>query len=99
VEGYRAWLLGRGYSASVVIPSLVALGHLGRWMEREAVAVDRLTAGAVSAFLAEYRSDRGRLPTASLRTVACFFVLCGCKQLHASPRTIASYREARGRVL
>jgi hypothetical protein len=51
VEGYRAWLLGRGYSPSGVIRSLIALGHLGRWMEREALAVDRLTAGAVSAFL------------------------------------------------
>jgi hypothetical protein len=63
VEGYRAWLLGRSYSPSAVIRSLIALGHLGRWMEREALAVDQLTAGAVSAFLAEYRSDRGRLPT------------------------------------
>jgi hypothetical protein len=26
VEGYRAWLLGRGYSPSVVIRSLIALG-------------------------------------------------------------------------
>jgi hypothetical protein len=34
----RAWLLGRGYSAAVVIRSLIALGHLGRWMEREAGA-------------------------------------------------------------
>lgn len=66
VEGYRAWLLGRGYSPSVVIRSLIALGHLGRWMEREALAVDELTAAAVSAFLASYRSDRGRLPTASI---------------------------------
>jgi site-specific recombinase XerD len=66
VEGYRVWLLGRGYSASVVIRSLIALGHLGRWMEREALAVDQLTAAAVSAFLAEYRSSRGRLPNASV---------------------------------
>ena len=66
VEGYRAWLLGRGYSSSVVIRSLIALGHLGRWMEREAIAVDQLTAAAVSAFLAEYRGVRGRLPTASV---------------------------------
>jgi hypothetical protein len=65
VDGYRAWLLGRGYSPSVVIRSLIALGHLGRWMEREALAVDQLTAAAVSAFLASYRSDRGRLPGAS----------------------------------
>ena len=66
VEGYRAWLLGRGYSPSGVIRSLIALGHLGRWMEREALAVDQLTAAAVSAFLAAYRSDRERLPTASI---------------------------------
>ena len=66
VEGYRAWLLVRGYSPSVVIRSLIALGHLGRWTEREALAVDQLTATAVSAFLADYRSDRGRLPTASV---------------------------------
>ena len=66
VEGYRAWLLGRGYSPSVVIRSLIALGHLGRWMAREGLAVDQLTAEAVSTFLAEYRSDRGGWPTASV---------------------------------
>jgi site-specific recombinase XerD len=66
VEGYRAWLLGRGYSSSVVIRSLITLGHLGRWMEREALAVDQLTDEAVSSFLGEFRSDRGRLPTASV---------------------------------
>jgi integrase/recombinase XerD len=65
VEGYRAWLLGRGYSPSVVVRSLVTLGHLGRWLEREALAVDRLTDEAVSSFLAEYRDERGRLPAAS----------------------------------
>jgi hypothetical protein len=59
-------LLARGYSASVVIRSLIALGHLGRWMEREALAVDQLTAEAISTFLVEYRSDCGRLPTASV---------------------------------
>jgi hypothetical protein len=66
VDGYRAWLVGRGYSPSVVIRSLVTLGHLGRWLERNALAVDQLTAEAVSAFLAEYRDDRGRLPGASV---------------------------------
>jgi hypothetical protein len=66
VDGYRAWLLGRGYSPSVVVRSLVTLGHLGRWLERNALAVDHLTAGAVTSFLAEYRDDRGRLPGASV---------------------------------
>jgi len=49
----------------VVVRSLVTLGHLGRWLERNALAVDQLTAEAVSGFLAEYRVDRGRLPGAS----------------------------------
>jgi hypothetical protein len=43
VEGYRGWLFERGYSASVVIRSLGTLGHLGRWMQRDALAVDQLS--------------------------------------------------------
>ena len=66
VEGYRAWLLGRGYSPSVVVRSLITLGHLGRWLEPNALAVDQLTAEAISTFLAEYRVDHGRLPGASV---------------------------------
>ena len=50
----------------MVIRSLSTLGHLGRWLERKALAVDHLTAEAVSSFLAEYRDDRGRLPGASV---------------------------------
>jgi hypothetical protein len=46
VEGYRVWLLERGYSPSAAIRSLIALGHLGRWMERGALAVDQLTTEA-----------------------------------------------------
>ena len=65
VNGYRAWLVGRGYSRSVVVRSLVTLGHLGRWLERNALAVDQLTTEALSSFLAEYRHDRGQLPGAS----------------------------------
>jgi hypothetical protein len=37
----------------VVIRSLVTLGHLGRWLERNALAVDLLTTEAVSGFLAD----------------------------------------------
>ncbi|MGH2969097.1 MAG: hypothetical protein ACRDK0_08525 [Solirubrobacteraceae bacterium] len=65
MDGYRAWLVGRGYSPSVVVRSLVTLGHLGRWLEGNALAVDQLTDKAVSSFLAEYRVDRGRVPGAS----------------------------------
>src|SRR5919109_1044114 len=66
VDGYRAWLVERGYSPSVVVRSLATLGHLGRWLERNMLAVDQLSAGAVSSFLAEYRDARGRLPGASV---------------------------------
>ena len=66
VDGYRAWLIGRGYSPSAVVRSLITLGHLGRWLERNALAVDELTAEVVGAFLVEYRSDRGRSPGASV---------------------------------
>ena len=66
VDGYRAWLLARGYSPSAAIRSLITLGHLGRWLERNTLAVDQLTAEVLRAFLVEYRSDRGRLPGASV---------------------------------
>jgi hypothetical protein len=66
VDGYRRWLLERGYSQSVAIRSLITLGHLGRWMEREELAVDQLTDERVTAFLAEYRSDRGHRPSSSV---------------------------------
>ena len=62
VDGYRASLVGRGYSPSAIVRSLITLGHLGRWLERNALAVDRLSAGALSSFLTEYRNDHGRLP-------------------------------------
>jgi len=60
VEGYRARLLELGYSPLSVTRSLTALGHLGRWMEREDVDVDQLDADAVMAFLAAHVKDRGR---------------------------------------
>lgn len=66
VDGYRAWLLELGYSPLTVTHSLGALGHLGRWMAREELAVDQLDDGAVKAFLGEHVKDRGRLPTASV---------------------------------
>ena len=40
-----------GYSPSVVIRSLIALAHLGRSIEREALAVDHLTTAVVSTFV------------------------------------------------
>jgi hypothetical protein len=66
VDGYRARLLELGYSPLSVTRSLTALGHLGRWMERQDADVDHLDGGVVKAFLADHVKDRGRLPTASV---------------------------------
>jgi len=46
----RSRPLGQGH-ATPVIRSLIALGHLGRSMEREALAVDQLTTAVVSTFV------------------------------------------------
>ncbi|MGO9975113.1 MAG: hypothetical protein ACLP01_20385 [Solirubrobacteraceae bacterium] len=67
VEGYRGWLLERGYRPVTVTKSLVALGHLGRWMEREGIDVNRLDNEAVRAFVGTQVRVRGRLPLASVR--------------------------------
>ena len=66
VDGYRAWLVERGYTTPAVIRSLGTLGHLGRWMQRDALAVRQLSDERVSAFLAEYRRDHSHLPSASV---------------------------------
>ena len=66
VEGYRAWLVERCYSTPAAIRSLGTLGHLGRWMARDSLAVDQLSDERVSVFLAEYRRDCSQLPSASV---------------------------------
>ena len=66
VCGYRVWLSEHGYSSVAVVRSLTALGHLGRWIDRENLAIDQLTAAWVSRFLDEYRREHGHLPTASV---------------------------------
>jgi hypothetical protein len=87
VEGYRGWLLERGYSASVVIRSLGTLGHLGRWMQRHALAVDQLSNEEARAFLAEYRRDRGDLPSASVWPLLEYLRAEGAVA-HEPPRTV-----------
>jgi hypothetical protein len=80
VEGYRACLLELGYSPLSVTRSLTALGHLGRWMEREDVVVDQLDADAVMAFLAAHVKDRGRLPTAGVWPLLGLPASRGCRR-------------------
>jgi site-specific recombinase XerD len=98
VEGYRARLLELGYSPLSVTRSLTALGHLGRWMEREGVDVDQLDADAVMAFLAAHVKDRGRLPTAGVLPLLDYLRAEGvvapesAALLSALDRVIADYR-------
>ena len=66
VDGYRAWLLGLGYSLLSVTHSLVALGHLGRWMDRHDVDVAQLTNDVLKAFLADHVDEHGHWPTAGV---------------------------------
>jgi hypothetical protein len=98
VEGYRACLLELGYTPLSVTRSLTALGHLGRWMEREDVDVDQLDADAVMAFLAAHVKDRGRLPTAGVWPLLDYLRAEGVVApesaglLSALDRLIADYR-------
>lgn len=67
VDGYRDWLSARGYTPASVVNALVALGHLGRWMQHEGIDVEQLDDAAVSRFVATQARVRGRLPLASVR--------------------------------
>ncbi len=98
VEGYRAHLLELGYAPLSVTHSLTALGHLGRWMAREDVAVEQLDDRAVEAFVAAHVADRGRLPTASVVSLLWYLRAEGVVApqapgpLTALDRLIAGYR-------
>jgi site-specific recombinase XerD len=73
VVGYRDWLLERGYSPVTVVKSLIALGHLGRWMDHNGIGVERLDDGAVRSFLAgQARTRAGRLPLASVQPLIAY---------------------------
>jgi integrase/recombinase XerD len=66
-DGYRDWLLERGYTPLTVTRALIALGHLGRWMEQEGIDVDQLDDTAVRVFVGTQVRVQGRLPLASVR--------------------------------
>src|SRR5262249_33119205 len=50
IEGYRAWLAGRGYASGTIVNMLAAAGGLGRWMEARGVALGDLDRAAVTEF-------------------------------------------------
>jgi site-specific recombinase XerD len=66
VEGFQAKLLASGYTAGTVRNMLKDVGSLGRWMDREGVAVGDLAA-VIGAFLGDLRS-RGMRRVPSVRS-------------------------------
>lgn len=56
VEGYRGWLLGRGYTAGTVENMLKDLGEVGRWLSAEGVAAAEFDEPRMLAFVAARRT-------------------------------------------
>lgn len=77
VSGYRDWLLDRGYTPSSTVNALIALGHLGRWMDHDGIGVDQLDGAASGAFVAAQVRVRGRLPLASVKPLIEFLQATG----------------------
>ena len=90
VDGYRAWLLGLGYSPLSVTHSLVALGHLGRWMHRHDVDVAQLNNYVLKAFLADHVAEHGHLPTAGRDAAVGVFAERGRGRAGASEMALAA---------
>ena len=60
VDGFRAWLLGRGYTPATVRNMLKVVGQLGRWMASVDLEVSGLDATAVEGFVASCRARGAR---------------------------------------
>ena len=62
IEGYRAWLAGRGYTAGTIVNMLAMAGGLGRWMDACGLAPSDLDQAVVTEF-------RGARRAAGMRCV------------------------------
>jgi site-specific recombinase XerD len=62
IDGYRAWLVGRGYAPGTVINMLAMAGDLGRWMDARDFAASDLDRVMVAEF-------RDAMRTAGMRNV------------------------------
>jgi hypothetical protein len=62
IEGYRAWLSGRGYTPGTIVNMLAMAGGLGRWMDARCIAPGELGQAAITEF-------RDALRTAGMRCV------------------------------
>lgn len=57
VDGYRAWLLERGYALGTVGHELAFLSALGRWMVGERLEVGQLDGAVIERFVAVRRAE------------------------------------------
>lgn len=62
VEGYRAWLTGRGYTPGTIRNMLKDFGQVGLWLVEQALQVGQLDEEMMAAFAADRRSGRRRVP-------------------------------------
>src|ERR1700737_1326695 len=67
--GYGSWLAGRGYSRSTIGHRLWQLDLLSRWLEREGLRPEELTAERIEGFL-EARRVAGCSTWSSTRSTA-----------------------------
>jgi site-specific recombinase XerD len=67
--GFEAWLRSRAYSSSATASRLCQFDQLSRWLERERLGSDGLTAETVSRFV-ESRRARGLVTYASPKSLA-----------------------------
>ena len=57
--GFRAWLLGKGYTPLTTVPQLQLMAHVSRWLEREGLTAAGLTRQEAGRFL-DARRAAGR---------------------------------------
>ena len=99
VDGYRGYLLERGYTPATVRNQLVLLGALGRWMDREDRAVERLDRAMVSDCLAEHRWEHGWARSQSPVTLLAYLSELGMlaspgpARLTAVDQLVGEYRD------
>ena len=60
--GFRSWLLEQGYAPLTTVPQLQLMAHVSRWLDREGLAADGLTASGAARFLATHQAAGYRQP-------------------------------------
>jgi site-specific recombinase XerD len=55
VEGYRAWLVQRGYTPGTIRNMLNDLGQVGQWLSAEGLGVRQVSEELMAAFLTARR--------------------------------------------